>query len=61
MLMHDALFGSLFDIVDVPSVRLIIRAAPPSFTIIASGSVKTGLDGIPAALHLFLKAFPLQY
>ena len=54
-----ALLENDFDIFAVPSVRLIIRA--PCFTIIASGSVKVGNEGIPAALHRFLKGPPLQY
>eukprot|EP00732_Lithocolla_globosa_P004445 Lithocolla_globosa_v1_NODE_4102_length_1511_cov_7.625000.p2 type:complete len:115 gc:universal NODE_4102_length_1511_cov_7.625000:1177-833(-) len=58
-LIRDASLGSLLDIFDVPSVKLIILA--PSLTIMASGSTKGTRDGIPAALQRFLNWLPLQY
>mmetsp|Transcript_29711 Transcript_29711/g.63635 ORF Transcript_29711/g.63635 Transcript_29711/m.63635 type:complete len:218 (+) Transcript_29711:93-746(+) len=57
-LIREVSEGSLLDILEVPSVRLMTR--DPSLRMMASGSTKTGRDGIPAALHRFLYWFPLQ-
>mmetsp|Transcript_19196 Transcript_19196/g.44463 ORF Transcript_19196/g.44463 Transcript_19196/m.44463 type:complete len:207 (+) Transcript_19196:93-713(+) len=57
-LIREPSAGSLLDILEVPSVRLMTRA--PSLRIMASGSTKTGRDGTPAALQRFLYWFPLQ-